>query len=112
MELTDEILAMALSFAPSDDQTVLRTLCRAAQCRLAKRLKDGVTTEDCTDSFVAACAMTAAGEYLAAMQDGVSSFTVGDVRVEQKSSQALLEQARLLLQPYCKSNFSFMGVRT
>lgn len=118
--LTDEIFALARVFAPSDDPTVLRTLCKAAQHRLEKKLKKGVTADCCAESFVTAAALAAAAQYqLVCGESGLSdvaSFSVADVKIvrreQEKICRAMQKQADELMAPYCEGTAYLMGVRT
>lgn len=123
MALTDEIYQMAAVLAPGQaDETVLKSLCRAAEQAVTARLRPSVTAQDCRDSFVYAAALIAVS-YLPSGVQGtqqVRSFSVGDVSVTAADTAAvsgasacLRTQAELLMAPYCTSSggFAFLGVR-
>ncbi len=117
MSLTDEVVNQARFMAPeltADQQDLLKVVCQAAVTSLEARLRDDVTVEDCMSDLV-----TAAGMYaVAALTDvgdftGVEQLTAGDVTVRRGHNSAanfLRSQAQLLMAPYLKDGFSFMGV--
>ena len=118
MILTNQIYAQAMMLAGQMDsrqEAMLRTLCAAAASALAARLRDGIKPEDCKADFIAAASLYA----LAALSETgeeaqVGSFTAGDVTIQRDSSSAaancLRAQARLMICPYLKDGFSFVGV--
>lgn len=120
MELTDEIVQMAAVLAPAQtDEAMLKSLCRAAQQLIEARLRPGVTSQQCHDSFVCAAACLAVSFLPEQVLSGVRSFTVGDVSVTAEQSAAtgaaafLRTQADVLMTPYCSAGggFAFLGVR-
>ena len=117
MSLTEQVLSQAKFMAQEmtdADQQLLEVVCQAAVSSLEARLRENVTPQDCLSDFV-----TAAGMYaLAAMTDigdwsGVEQLTAGDVTVRRGNNGAanyLRSQAELLMAPYLKSGFAFLGV--
>lgn len=116
MTLTDQIYAQALMLSgdltPQQD-ALLQVLCRASKATLAARLRSGVTPEDCRADFVTAGSLLA----LAALSEGDGSperFTAGDLTVQRGSADSaakcLRRQAELLLMPYVRDCFAFLGV--
>ena len=96
-------------------QAMLLVLCRGAVVSLKASLKTGVEPEDCMTDFVPAAALIA----LAALTDAgeaedVEQFTVGDMTLRKKRSAAaancLRHQAKVLMAPYLKEPFYFLGV--
>lgn len=97
------------------NETLLRTVCQAVVSALTARLREDLTPEDCLSDFI-----TAAGMYaLAVMAEtgdlsGVEQLTAGDLTLRRGSAnsaaQRLRFQADLLMAPYLKVSFSFMGV--
>ena len=90
-------------------------LCQAAVSSLEARLRDGITVEDCRADFVASASLFA----LAALQeadsgDGIEEFRAGDLTVRRKnmdvSSRCMQRQAELIMQPFVKDHFIFVGV--
>ncbi len=117
MSLTEEVYNQARFMAQEltqEQQDLLNVICQAAVSSLEARLRDGITVEDCQADFV-----TAAGMYaVAAMSeigdlDHVEQFSAGDVTIRRGKSNAgngLRAQAQLLMAPYLKDGFSFVGV--
>lgn len=117
MSLTDQIFAQALLLCGSIDarqEALLQLLCSAAASSLTARLREGITPEDCSADFVGAASLFA----LAAMSESddmaqIESFTAGDVTVRRSGgtgAQCLRNQARLMIAPYVRDGFSFLGV--
>lgn len=112
-------LALAVSGAGEAERPLLEMLCDAAETFWKGRLRDGVTVENCLESFCCAAAFTAAAELAAGQGGGVSSFTVGAVSVKgcggmesAARAAALRETAERLMEPYAAvSGFCFKGVR-
>ena len=118
MMLTEQIFAQAALLAGplTEQQTeLLKILCQTASSSLANRLRDGLTEEDCKADFVAAASLYA----LAALNEagrtgGLEEFRAGDLTVRRSgmdtSSRCLQRQAELIIQPFLKDSFTFMGV--
>ena len=92
---------------------LLKLLCSAAASSLAARLKEGITVEDCREDFTTAASLYA----LAAMneaENGAEEFKAGDLTVKRGGSDAasrcLQKQAELIIAPYLKDRFAFLGV--
>ena len=118
MSLTEQVLAQARFMAPElieDNVALLETLCKAAVSSLSARLREDLDPEDCLADFV-----TAAGMYaLAAMSEigdwsKVEQLTAGDMTVRRDNTNAaaayLRSQAELLMTPYLRPGFAFVGV--
>ena len=100
------------------EEELLALLCQVAERELTGKLKNGVKPEDCSGAFVIAAAWIALSLLCVSRQeDGVTSWSAGDVSVQKKESageQAAVYrgQAERLMQPYCEDDgFAFMGVR-
>ena len=118
MMLTEQIFAQAALLAgPLEEQQtqLLKVLVQAAESSLRNRLRDGLTEEDCKADFVAAASLYA----LAALNEagrtgGLEEFRAGDLTVKRSgmdtSSKCLQRQADLIIQPFLKDSFSFVGV--
>ncbi len=118
MSLTEQVQTQVQLMAPElagENQAAMEVLSSAAVASLKAQLRDNIGPEDCMADFVAAAAMLA----LAAMWETgslsqVSRFTAGDLTVQQESggtkAQSLRAQARVIMQPYVKLGFVFMGV--
>lgn len=117
MALLDDIFATAMSYTDADarQQRTLRQFCATEEKRLTDQLQEGVTVEDCYETFVCAAGLLAAADYSAAYADtGLRSFTAGPVSVTREDSERtarLRQQAALLMLPWCRSSFRFLGVR-
>ena len=116
MNLTDQIYAQALvmvgQLTPEQD-ALLRVLCQAAKATLAGRLRRGVTPEDCRADFISAGSLLA----LAALSEsdtGPERFTAGELTIQKSGGSAaarcLRSQAELILMPYVRDCFAFLGV--
>ena len=99
-----------------DKQTeLLKVLCQCTVSALTARLREGLTPENCKADFVAAASLYA----LAALQEAgaacnVAEFRAGDLTVKRSgmdtSSRCLHRQAELIIQPFLKDSFAFLGV--
>ena len=116
MNLTDQIYAQALvmvgNLEPQQD-ALLRVLCQAAKATLAGRLRSNITPEDCRADFISAGSLLA----LAALSEsdgGPERFTAGELTIQRGSqsaaAQCLRGQAELLMMPYVRDSFAFLGV--
>ena len=118
MTLTQQICAQArvlIRDMGSENQALLEVLCRSAEVQLTQKLREGIIPEDCKADFVASASLYA----LAALTDMENSnrpeqFTAGDITLRRTSSNVgancLRYQAEMIMQPYVKDRFSFMGV--
>ena len=113
-------LARELSGAGEAEEALLELLCQAAEQRWNKRLRPGVTAEDCGEAFPCAVAFPAAADLAAARGgDGVSGFTAGSVSVRIRSAaescalaESLRRTAERLMAPFAApEDFCFRGVR-
>lgn len=119
MTLAQQVYAQAALLAgplESEQTEMLTALCSAATASLTARLKEGLQPEDCKADFIAAAslfALAALNEAEAAEQ--VEEFKAGDLTVKQGSradaaSRCLHNQAELMITPYLKDRFAFLGV--
>ena len=120
MMLRDQVYAQALLLAGDLEERqsqLLQVLCNAAAASLQSRLRDGITPEDCKADFIAAAslyALASLGE--AAETASVEEFQAGDLTVRQTkdgrdaASNCLKRQADMMILPYLKDRFSFLGV--
>jgi hypothetical protein len=118
MSLTEQIYAQALLLtqdAQERELTMLEILCRSAENSLRTKLRDGITPEDCKPDFVAAAslyALAALSELDEEMQ--MEQVKLGDLTLRRESPDAaaccLRYQADMMMQPYVKDTFAFMGV--
>ena len=118
MTLTEQIYAQALLLAGELEQkqmALLRVLCQGANNALASRLRDGLTPEDCKADFIAAASLLA----LAALSETddmaqLEHIQAGDLTLRRGSPDSaaccLRYQAEVMMTPYLKDKFAFMGV--
>ena len=116
--MTDLVYSQAALLAGQLEQRqaeLLKVLCHAAVSSLETRLRDGLTAQDCRADFVAAASLYA----LAALNEAGSrvtaeEFKAGDLTVKRSgmdtSSRCLQRQADLIIQPFLKDGFTFLGV--
>ena len=88
-------LALAASGGGEAARALLDPLCSAARDAWISRLREGVAAEDCGEALVCAAAFTAAAD-LAAAEDGVASFSAGDVSVKLRGGAEGLKRAESL----------------
>ena len=120
MMLSEQVFAQALLLAGELDgqQTqLLKVLCDGTASMLAARLREGITPEDCKADFIAAASLYALSSLdVADAQPTVEEFKAGDLTVRQSTvtrdaaSRCLQRQAEMMLLPYLKHRFSFLGV--
>ena len=120
MKLTDQVLAQALLLAgPLEErqQLVLGALCHSAASSLKSRLRDGLTAEDCKADFVAAASLLALAALASVSEEApVEQIAVGDFSIRKgalthdAASHSLKAQAELMIAPYLKDSFAFLGV--
>lgn len=116
MTLEEQIYAQARLMAGQlneEQDALLRMLCRVARINLEGRLRPGLKAEDLQADFIAAGSLLA----LAALSESDGSperFTAGELTVQRGSQSAaakcLRGQAELLLMPYVRDSFAFLGV--
>ena len=118
MTLKDQVFAQAALLAGdlNGRQTdLLSVLCTASTAALTARLKDGLTPEDCKADFIAAASLFALSTLSVADENSaVEMFQAGDMSIRRRggdaASNCLRNQAELMIAPYLKDRFSFMGV--
>ena len=120
MSLTDQVLAHALLLAgelTERQQIMLKALCTATTTSLKTRLREGLTAEDCKADFIASASLLALAALAGISEDvPVGQVTVGDFSLKKgklthdAASNCLRAQAELMMTPYLKDSFSFMGV--
>lgn len=114
----DEIFAFAKAVGQveSGEEEILSRLCRNAEEELKAKLKQGIDPEACRDAFVIAAAWMALADLCIGCQDGMASWSAGDVSVKRGMDvgvQAAVYrgQAKRLMAPYCMDDeFIFVGV--
>lgn len=112
--MEEEVLALAKSLGRTGEgeAEALAALCREACRTLERKLRRGVTAEECADAYRLAAAWLA----LAALESGrrsVQRFSAGDLTIEKSggTGDALAAQAWALMRPYVRDeDFVFRGV--
>lgn len=118
MTVHEQVFAQALTLAGVlEDRQIrlLEVLCRSATASLAANLREGLTPEDCLADFTAAASLMALAAVSEAGEDvSVESFTAGDVSIRREKNSAaancLRYQARVMMMPYTRDPFAFLGV--
>ena len=119
MTLTEQVYTQAALLAGQLEEgqdALLNTLCGAVSVSLAARLREGLQPEDCKADFIAAAslyALAALGSVKAG--EAVEQISAGDLTIRKHSasdtaSNVLRNQAELMIAPYLKDRFAFLGV--
>lgn len=118
MTLKEQVYAQAALLAgelEEDQLAILDALSGASTVSLQARLREGLSVNDCRADFVAAAslyALAAFNEVVAGT--GVEQIAAGDLTVRRGSadtaSRCLHRQAELVIAPYVKDRFAFVGV--
>lgn len=116
--MTNQVFAQALLLAgpvdPEQEQ-ILHQLCAAVTASLQHRLREGIRPEDCKADFIAAASLYALA-MLSGVDDrhGIMELKAADLTLKRKSGDAavncLQTQADLIISPYLRDRFAFMGV--
>ena len=91
----DEVLHLAAALGRREETEELSLLCAAAVEELKGLLRDGVSMEDCGGAFPLAAAWMALAGAQAAGDDGVESFTAGEVTIRKGDGEARRKALRL-----------------
>lgn len=119
--MLEHILHLAEAIVqPSDaEKPLLTALCAAAEAELTRRLREGLSPEDCGDVFPCAAALLAAAGLLPCRSGGdVEQFSAGDVSLRTggggqvcEAAAAMRRQAASMMAGYwCDDAFAFQGV--
>lgn len=113
--MIEEIAALAATLGKRPESDGLKVLCGLAAEELKGLLRPGLTAEDCGQAFVLAAAWLALAG-VEASDDGVESFTAGEVTVRKRNGtlrqKALRMQALQVMKSYIDDpGFLFRGVR-
>ena len=115
--MTEQALELLLALGGAgQDEAVLRTLCQNACDLLDRRLRDGLTAEDCGEAYPLAAAWIAL-EWLRGGQgmDGVTYLSAGDLTVRREGGGddgSLSRRAMELMSPFLRDDgFVFRGVK-
>ncbi|MBE6947476.1 MAG: hypothetical protein E7454_04420 [Ruminococcaceae bacterium] len=118
MTLAAQIFAQAqllIQDAQDTNLPMLELLCRGAENSLKKKLRDGITPQDCKADFVAAASLYALAA-LSEVEDmsRMEHIQAGDLTIRRNSPDSaaccLRYQAEMMIAPYMKDGFSFLGV--
>lgn len=113
-------LAGAIVQPSEEEKPLLTALCAAAEAELARRLREGLSPEDCGDAFPCAAALLAAAGLLPCRSGGdVEQFSVGDVSLRTgggshvcEAAAAMRRQAASMMAGYWGDDaFAFLGVQ-
>lgn len=112
-------LAAAVTLPTEGERPLLEALCASAQEELIRRLRPGLTPEDCGDTFLCAAAMLAAAGLMPCREgDAVEQFSAGDVSLRTGNEGACAAAASLrrhaaeMMAPYwADDDFAFAGVK-
>ena len=114
--MTEQVMELVRTLGGGgQDEETLRTLCAAACGALDRRLKDGLSAEDCQGAYPLAAAWLAA-DWLREAQglSGVTALSAGDISVRREGGgggRTLGRRAMELMAPYVKDQgFVFQGV--
>ena len=119
MSLIEQVQAQAQLLAgelTDQQKKMLSALCYAASSSLESRLRDGLTPNDCKADFIAAASLLALASMNAMGEEDVQQITVADFAVRtakninDAASNCLRAQAELMIAPYLKDRFTFLGV--
>ena len=115
--MTEQVLELLQKLGGAgQDEAVLRTLCQNACNMLDRRLRDGLTAEDCGEAYPLAAAWIAL-EWLREGQgmDGVTYLSAGDLTVRREGGGdggSLSQKAMELMSPFLRDDgFVFRGVK-
>ena len=114
--MTEQVMELALVLGGvGQDEDVLRMLCANACRTLDRRLRDGLTPEDCQGAYPLAAAWLAM-DWLRCGQglEGITSLSAGDISVRRDGASdggKLSERAMELMAPFLRDDgFVFRGV--
>ena len=115
--MTEQVLELLRALGGAgQDETVLRTLCQNACDMLDRRLKDGLTAEDCGGAYPLAAAWLAL-DWLRGSQgmDGVTRLSAGDLTVRREGGGddgSLSRRAMEIMSPFLRDDgVVFRGVK-
>lgn len=115
--MTEQVMELVQALGGAgQDEDVLRMLCANACRTLDRRLRDGLTPEDCQGAYPLAAAWIAM-DWLRSGQglEGVTSLSAGDISVRRDGTSEvgkLPQQAMELMAPFFRDDeFVFRGVR-
>ncbi len=115
--MTEQVMELVRTLGGGgQDEETLRTLCAAACGALDRRLKDGLSAEDCQGAYPLAAAWIVM-DWLRSGRglEGITALSAGDISVRREAGSgggaALIERALALMAPFCRDEgFVFRGV--
>ena len=115
--MTEQVMELVRALGGAgQDEELLGTLCAAACRALDRRLKDGLTAEDCEGAYPLAAAWLAM-DWLRTGRglEGVTALSAGDISIRREGGASdgagLAQRALALMAPYFKDEgFVFRGV--
>ena len=118
MMLTEQVYAQSVLLAGElsrQQGEILKMLCRSSVAALTVRLREGLTPEDCKADFIAAASLWALSALNGVREDAaVEQITAGDLTIKtgrrDAAANCLRTQAELMMGPYLRDRFSFLGV--
>lgn len=120
MTLTEQVYAQAVLLVgelEAKQSRLLQLLCASATSTLTAQLREGLQPEDCKADFVAAASLMAlAGLNPLSESNQVEQLQAGDLTIRRgeggkdAASRCLRRQAELMISPYLKDQFTFLGV--
>lgn len=109
-------LAKTLGQVADEDEAALRVLCALAEEELSRRLRPGVTAQDCEAAFSVGAAWLALAGLCAGERE--ESVTAGGLSIKRSGasgperSAELRRQCERVMAPYLRDEaFFFLGVR-
>ena len=115
--MTEQVLELLQTLGGAgQDEAILRTLCQNACDILDRKLRNGLTAEDCGEAYPLAAAWIAL-DWLRGDQgmDGVTYLSAGDLTVRREGGGddgSLARRARELMGPFLRDDgFVFRGVK-
>lgn len=115
--MTQQVLKLAQALGGAgQDEELLHTLCAAACRTLDRRLRDGLTAEDCDGAYPLAAAWLVMDWVRGSRGlEGITSLTAGDISVRREGPEGsggrLSQKALELMRPFLREEgFVFRGV--
>ena len=113
--MTEQVLELLQGLGGAgQDECVLRALCQNACDMLDRRLRNGLTAEDCGEAYPLAAAWIAL-DWLRSGQgmDGVTWLSAGDMTVRREGDgETLSSKAMEIMGPFLRDDgFVFRGVK-
>jgi hypothetical protein len=119
MTLKEQVYAQALLLSgdlEARQEELLKLLCGGVVSSLTTRLREGLRPEDCLADFIAAASLYALAALNSVTDSGsLEQISAGDLTIRKSgsgdaASNCLRNQAELMIAPYLKDRFSFLGV--